>query len=180
MGLFNRLKQQSLIIGLMAMILLVLGTLVTGGSSLQKWLFIIGAPTLGLTALWNKQKMFVTLQTVITVGAILAFFNLHYLPKYTIMSGSGIIGVAYLTLAGYSKEDPWWPLAGLGLLAIAVGFATNPVAYPILFNALLGFGGILVALYSAIGLLFLKVRIAAIWLVLNIIFAINPLRIVFS
>lgn len=181
MSLLDVLRKRSLIIGIIAMILLVVGTLVEGGSLLQKLLFVIGAPVLGFTAYLNKQKMFITLQIVVTIGAILAFFgNLPSFLRYTIMIGSGIIVVGYLIKTNYFKEDVWWPLGGLGLLSIAVGFATNAVAYPILFNLLLGTGGVLVALYSAIGFFHLKVKIAAIWLVLNVIFSINPLIIVFS
>ncbi|GAI38382.1 unnamed protein product, partial [marine sediment metagenome] len=159
----------------------VAGTIVEGGSLEQKLLFVIGAPILGFTAYLNKQKMFVTLQIVIVIGAILAFFgSLPASLRYAIMVGSGIFGIGYLIKVNYSKEDVWWPLGGLGLLSIAIGLTTNAVAYPLLFNSLLGTGGVLIALYSAIGFFHLKVRIAAIWLILNVIFSINPLRIVFS
>ncbi len=181
MSLLKVLTKYSLIIGIIAMVLLVVGTVLEGGSLLQKLLFVIGAPALGFTAYLNKQKMFITLQTVVTIGAILAFFgNLPAILRYVVMVGSGVFGIGYLIKTDYFKEDVWWPLGGLGLLSIAVGFATNTAAYPILFNSLLGAGGVLVALYSAIGFFYFKVRIAAIWLVLNIVFSINPLIIVFS
>jgi hypothetical protein len=177
----NILNKNSLIIGIIAMILLVIGTIVEGGSLLQKLLIVIGAPVLGYSAYLNKQKMFLTLQTVATIGAILAFFNnLPILLRYIIMVGSGIIGIGYLIKTNYLKEDSWWPLGGLGLLSIAVGFATDALSYPILFNSLLGFGGILVAIYSAVGFFHLKVKIAIIWFVLNIMFSITPMIIIFS
>lgn len=179
--LTDSLRKHSLAIGIAAMILLVWGTIFESGSLIQKLLFVIGAPILGFTAHLNKQKMFAVLQAVVTIGAVLAFFD--WLPsvlKYAVMLGSGLAGVGHLLKTDYSRDDPWWPLGGLGLLSIAIGFATNPVARPLLFNFLLGAGGLLVALYSAIGFFHLKVRIAAIWLVLNVIFSINPLLFVFS
>ncbi len=179
--MLDALQKYSLAIGIIAMSLSVAGTIVESGSLIQKSLFLIAATGLGFTAYWNKQKMFVTLQVVVIIGAALAFFD--WLPpvlKYAMMIGSGLVGIGHLLKTDYSKEDKWWPLGGLGLLGIAIGFATNPVSSPLLFNLLLGSGGLLVALYSAIGFFHLKVRIAAIWLVLNVIFSINPLLFVFS
>lgn len=177
----DSLRKHSLAIGMAAMVFLVIGTAVEPGSLLQKIIFVIGAPVLGFTAHLNGQKMFAVLQVVVAIGAVLAFFD--WLPpvlKYAIMIGSGLAGVGHLLKINYSKEDMWWPLGGLGFLSIAAGFATSPVASPLLFNFLLGAGGLLVALYSAIGFFHLKVRIAAIWLVLNVIFSINPLLFVLS
>lgn len=179
--LMDSLRRHSLAVGVAAMVLLVVGTSVEGGSLLQKIIFLTGAPMLGLAAHLNGQKMFAVLQVVVTIGAALAFFDwLSPVLKYAVMLGSGLTGVGHLLKTNYSREDKWWPLGGLGLLGIATGFATNPAASPLLFNLLLGVGGLLVALYSAIGFFRLKVRIAAIWLVLNVIFSITPLSFVFS
>lgn len=171
------LKKFSLPIGIAAMILLVIGTFMPGGSLQQKVLFVIGAPTLGLTAHLSKQKMFTVLQAVVTMGALLGFFSTApAILRYAIMLGSAALGLGYLVRANYSKEDWWWPIGGLGLLGFAFSFATNAIAYPTIFNLLIIFGGALMAIYSAIGFFKLKVKIAAIWLILNILLTINPLR----
>ena len=156
MSLANSLKKHSLAIGTGAMILIIMGTVVEGGSLLQKLLFVIGALILGFVAYLDKQKMLLTLEIIV------------------------IIGVVYLIRIKFSKEDVWWPIGGAGLLFLAVGLATDAVSSPILFNSLLGIGGILIAIYSAIGFFYLRVKIAIIWLILNLIFVINPLIIVFS
>lgn len=176
----NLMKKYSLHIGIFAMVLLVAGTISEGGSLIQKLLFLFGVPLLGLSAYLNKQKMFTVLQAVVTIAAILAFFqNIPDVLRYLLMLGSGLVGIAYLIKINYFKEDIWWPIAGLGLMSIAAGFATNAVTYSVLFNSFLAAGGILVAFYSGIGFFHSKVRIAIIWLVLNILFAANPLLIVF-
>jgi hypothetical protein len=181
MKIMDFLRKGSLVIGIVAMVLLVTGTLIEGGSLLQKILFLFGAPMLAFTAYLNKQRMFMIIQIIVTIGSILAFFtNLPDFLRYSIMVGGGFFGIGYLIKIKYSKEDIWWPLGGLGLLSIAVGFATNAVAHQLLFNSLLAIGGILVAIYSAIGFFHLKVRIAFIWLVLNVIFSISPLLIILS
>lgn len=173
-------KKYSFHISIIAMILLVIGTFIQGGMA-QKILFVVGAPILAFTAYLNGQKTLMTLQTVITLGAILAFFkNLPPIVRYSIMVGSSVAGIAYLIKINYYEKDKWWPMAGLGLIGIALGFATNAAAYPVLFNSLIGIGGILVAVYSAIGFFVLEDKIAVIWLILNIIFSINPMRIVIS
>jgi hypothetical protein len=181
MELLNPLRKYSLTIGIIAMVLLVAGTFVEGGSLLQKLFFLFGAPALAFTAFLNKQKMFMMIHIIVTIGSVLAFFtDIPYILRYSVLIGSGLLGIGYLVKIRYSKEDSWWPLGGLGLLSIAVGFATNAAAYPILFNFLLAFGGILVAAYSAVGFFRLKIRIAAIWLVLNMIFSVSPVIFVLS
>lgn len=181
MKLLNFLRKYSLIIGIIAMTFLIAGTIVQGGSLLQKSLSLVGATMLAFTAYLNKQKMFIVIQIIVSIGAILAFFSsLPDILRYSLLLGGVIFGIGYLIKIKYSKEDAWWPLGGLGLLFIAVGFATNAVVHPILFNSLLAVGGILVALYSAVGFFHFKVRIAIIWLVLNIIFGIIPLITILS
>lgn len=169
-----------LFIGILAMSGLVIGTFLEGGSLLQKILFLIGALALTVMAYTNKQKMFLVIEIVVSLSAILAFWDIWSLIKYLIFIGGSIIGIGYLLKIKYSQQDKWWFIGGLGLLLIAAGFATNPITYPILFNVFLGLGGIFVALYSALGLFLLKVRIAAIWLILNIFFSINPMIIILS
>ena len=173
--------QISIIIGIIAMILLVLGTFSEGGSLLQKILFVVGAPVLGLTAYINNQKMFVALQSVATAGAISAFFpSIITELKYLLMIGVAIVAVGYLIKVKHYHEDPWGILGSFGLILIAMGFATNPVEFSRPFGFLLGVGGISVAIYSAIGFFYYKERIAMIWLILNIIFSINPILLVIS
>lgn len=175
------IRRIALGIGIIAMILLVLGTISESGSLLQKIFFIIGAPVLGLTAYLNRQKMFVALQSVAAIGAVLAFFP-AVIPelKYAIMIGISIIALCYLIKTNHYKKDPWGILGSLGLILIAIGFATNPLELPRLFGFLLGVGGIFVAIYSAIGFFYYKIRIAIIWFILNIIFSINPMLLLIS
>ena len=165
-----------LVVGIIAMLLLVTGTLSEGGSTIQKILFVIGAPALGITAFMDKQKMFTALQTVATIGAVLAFFpEFPETLKYAVLLGAGIIGIFYLLKTRYYKEDRFGWLGSVGLLSIAAGFATNAVTYPVLFSVFLGAGGLIVALYSALNFYHYRVKIALIWIVLNILFSINPI-----
>jgi hypothetical protein len=163
-----------LLTGLTAMTLLIVGTFIEGGSLLQKILFAIGASVLGLVAYFNKQRMLTILQAVATIGAILAFTSLLPAFKYGLMLGSAVVGVIYLVKKHNYKEDPWSTIASLGLILFAVGLATNPLQSPIVWSLAFIFGGILVAVYSAIGFFKNKIKIAAIWLILNLLLTINP------
>lgn len=169
-----------LIFGVLAMVGLVVGTFLQGGSLAQKFLFLVGAMALTILAYLNRQKMFMVIEIVVSLSAILAFVSMATQLKYLILIGASIIGVGYLIKINFFKEDKWWPIGGLGLLLIAAGLATDATTYPFLFNLFLGLGGIFVAIYSAIGLFLFKVKIAVIWLILNIFFSISPMIAVFA
>jgi hypothetical protein len=169
-------KKLVLLIGIIAMILLIVGTFVSGGSLLQKVLFVIGASVLGVVAHLNKQRMFTVLQAVATIGTILAFISFGTELKYMIMIASAIIGAGYLAKMGNYSEDKWSILGSLGLILFAIGLATNPLQLPTVWSLAFILGGILVATYSAIGFFKNKVKIAAIWLILNLLLTINPIR----
>lgn len=170
-----------ILIGIIAMLLLVYGTLSESGSQIQKVLFVVGAPMLGITAYFNKQKIFMVLQLIVTLGAMLAFFpGLERENTYLLMGAAGTLGVHYLNKTKCFKNTEEELSSVVGLILIAFGFATNPVTDPLLFGIFLGFGGLLVALYSAIQFFTYKIKIAIIWLILNILFSINPILLIFK
>lgn len=172
----KQIKILSLIIGIIAMILLVVGTIAHGGSLIQKILFVIGAPILGITAFANKQKMLTALQLVATIGAIIVFFPIiSEIGKYLILVGASLIAIIYLIKSDYYKTDKYGLIGSIGLLFIAGGFATDATIHLVLFSILLGVGGLIVALYSWLNFVHYKTKIALIWVVLNIIFSINPI-----
>lgn len=169
-------EKWSLVIGIIAMILIVIATLLEGGSDIQKILFVIGVPVLGIIAYINKQKMFTVLQSVGTIGAMLAFFpTIPEVVRYVILIGAGLLGVAYLFKSKYYKKDKFGWLGTIGLLSIAAGLATSATLYPMWFSAFLGVGGLTVAIYSTLNFFHYKVKIAIIWIVLNILFSANPI-----
>ncbi len=171
----NNLKIVLLVIGIIGMCLSVVGTIVEGGSLAQKILFLIGASCLISTAIYNSQKMFIALQGVILVGAVLGFFqDISNEWKYVIMGGASVLAVGELIRKKYFNKDPWGIIGSAGLFCIALGFAINASQNPFIFNALLLSGGVFVAIYSAIGFFYYRVRISILWLILNVVFAVNP------
>ncbi len=165
----------SLLLGIGAMFLLIAGTVVIQGTTLQKVLFLIGAPLLGVTAWSEDQKMLMFLQAVITISAVIAFFpDLALEVKFMGLFVPSVLGVIYLVKVDYIEKDSYWPVGAFGLLLIAAGLSVAGV-FPFYFNLLLAIGGISVALYAFLGYYFLKVKIQLMWLILNVLFAVNPL-----
>lgn len=96
------------------------------------------------------------------------------------LGGSGILATCYLLKCGVFRADKYAVLGVVGLLTLAFGLATDAVVFPLAFYAMLLIGGSLIVLYSAIGLFYLKIKVCALWVVLNIIFIVNPLIMVLS
>lgn len=164
-----------LYIGIVAMLALIIGVLSEGGSLFQKILFASATPVLGVIAYLNKQKMLVGLQTVLTLSALLALVSEFDQIRYFLLLGVAVLCIGYLFRIRYYEKDPWGLIGSAGLMLIAVGYVTDATAYPLLFNALLGFGGLMFAIYSGVEFWHYKIRIASLWFILNIVFAIKPL-----
>ncbi len=162
------------VVGLCAMTLLVVGVFLPGGSLAQKLLFVVGAPTLYFTARAGKQHLFMAFQLVVTLGALLAFVpQIPDMFRYLIMLSA--TGMAVVWLWGYHPNRgrlDW--LGVLGLALIAVGLATPATVYPMLFFATPGVGGLVVAVCAAVQIAD-GWRLGWIWLILNLLFAANPL-----
>ncbi|MFA5747707.1 MAG: hypothetical protein WC872_01205 [Candidatus Absconditabacterales bacterium] len=177
----KEVKKEDIYIGIVAMIMLIIGVFFPGGSMTQKILFLIGAPILRFTSYLDKQKVFFALEAVISIGALLAFFpHIGNFLRYGIMIVIGIVAFVYLIRINIFRKEIWAPIGALGLLCLAIGFATNAIVHPLTFNFLLFFGSLLMAVYSAIEFWKLKIKLSVIFLILNIIFLINPLIYIIS
>jgi len=168
-------KQWATWLGIFAMVLLVIGAFLPGGCLAQKILFVVGAPTLGVTAVVNRQAMFSGLQIVVTVGAVVAFFpTMPNEARYLLMLFLAAFVTYWLWDDGYYEQDRSGWIGTAGLALIAVGLATPVALYPLLFFVALGLGGLLVAVYSGFSIAG-GFRLGWIWLILNLLFAANPL-----
>jgi len=174
--IIKRLKKHTLYLSLTAMAMLITGVFLPWGSLAQKILFLVGAGVMTLRAFIDKVTMFKVLECVIVVGSTLAFFpTLPSIRRYSVMWIAAVIAVIYLIKIKLYEEDHAMFLWTAGLVALAIGFATNAVTSPILFNILLGGGAIALAAYSSVYYFWNKVRISMIFMILNIIFAIKPI-----
>ncbi|VVC03278.1 Uncharacterised protein [Candidatus Bilamarchaeum dharawalense] len=167
-------------VGLVAMGILIAGVLSEPASLLQKILFFLGALGLTVVAHGNKQLMLFVLQIIICLGSILAFLDIGDMVKYAILLGAGIFVIGHVVMTKKYKKDRWGPICIVGLMLIAAGMATNAATYPLYFGLFLAMGSILVAFYSFMDYVYNKDKIAIIWLILNLIFAINPILLVIS
>ncbi|MDD5172459.1 MAG: hypothetical protein PHF60_05495 [Candidatus ainarchaeum sp.] len=166
--------------GIAAMILLIIGVLSEPSSLPQKSLFLIGSVVLTVVAHLNKQRMLLALQSIITLGSILAFVDLGGIIKYILLFGASAVVIWYLVSIKNYKKDPWSISCTAGLILVAIGYVTDATADPLYFGLYLGLGSLLVALYSFIDYFYNKDKIAIIWFILNVVFAINPILLVIS
>jgi hypothetical protein len=175
------LRQNPQIIGLAAMVLVIAGTFAPAGSIVQRMLFLFPAIVLVYVAYVGHQKMLLALQVTVTLGALLAFMDqVPSVVRYFLLTGGSVAAVAYLLRIGHVKDDAWWPIGGLGMVLLSMGYSTDAMSQPILFNSLLCLGGMLVAVYSSISYFRDRVKIAFIWMFLNIVFVVKPLVVVIS
>jgi hypothetical protein len=161
-------------LGILAMVLLVVASTMEGGTFAQKVIFAVTPPVLLAVAYANGEMMLATLEVVVLAGALLAFLPSVALSlRMLALLGPAVLGVAYLVRIDYHERDRYWPIGGAGLLLLATGITVSGTA-PVLFDLLLVVGSVVLGAYSVLGFVVLGVRIQAIWVVLNLAFAVSP------
>ena len=167
-------ERWALLVGVGGMLLLVGGTFFEAGMRLQKYLFLVGAVALGVTAYVNGERMLTTLQIVISLGAVLAFFqHISTWVRLAVLLGPAVFGIGWLLYLDYRDQDRWWLIGGAGLVLLAVAFAISG-SNPFVFNATLALGTGLVLIYSFVSFYVEGVRLQVVWVVLNAVFVLNP------
>lgn len=162
------------------MLLGIAGTVTPQGTVLQRSLFLASASILGVTAYRSGQTMLTILQIVVSISAILAFIPfITVLKRLLLVLGPAIIATAYLIRIEHREADPYWPVGAAGLLLLAGGLSLSGTA-PLMFNLLLAIGAAIIAVYAAIQYIVDDVSIQLIWVLLNVVFMINPLLNVLS
>lgn len=157
------------------MLLGIAGTVAPQGTVLQRTLFLLSASILAVTAYRSDQTMLTVLQTVVTISAILAFIpGLGLQTRLLLVLGPAIIATGYLIRIGHRDVDPYWPIGAVGLLLLAGGLSLSGTA-PFVFNLLLATGASIISLYATVQYVVDDISIQIIWVLLNIVFMINPL-----
>ncbi len=173
MSLFSRYSLPISIIGLTCQIA---GVTSVAWSLSQQVFFLFWVSLLGFGALGAKQSMFVAMQIVAFVGVVLWFFaTVPLWALYGLMSIALLFALFYIYKQKTYQHDRYYVLGILWLFLLALGFATNPLGQPFLFHIYLALWWMTIALYSFLEVVFLQIRIAWIFLLLNIVFVINPL-----
>lgn len=149
-----------LLIGIIGMIMVCVGALLPV-SLAQKVLFLVGSAGLATTAICERHRFLIALEAVILLGTSLAFFVMTPMTTAIIMLVASVICLTYLYRKGDISSFNSW-LGALALLTLAVGFAYS---HPLIYLS----GGVLMCAYS-IGLLRQGIKIAMLWLILNLVF----------
>ncbi|MCL4400947.1 MAG: hypothetical protein M1348_02930 [Candidatus Parvarchaeota archaeon] len=166
---------------ILAMAVLIFAiSFLTYGSILQKSLILLGAFVLFVVASMGKQKVLQALQLVIVIGAVLGFLQLSMLYSLSLMLFVSILMVIYLISIEHYKKEPIGAMGSAGFLLLAIGLAFNTGSNNLVTWFSLGFGAVLIAVYSATAFWLYKVRLQLVWVLLNLAFAISPLLLFFS
>lgn len=95
-------------------------------SAARRALFLIGAVLLLLSSVLARHTFFIALETVVLIGCTLAFVAGRRRLKQAVMAAAGAAVLAWLWRDASALEL----LGGAGLVAVALGFATNaPIWY---------------------------------------------------
>lgn len=150
-------------LSILGMFFVIVGTLVMD-VTLQKNCYLVGGISMLLSAALERQAFFVVLQSIISVGALVAFLPIASVLKAAIPLCLGVIAI--ICFARRKMLQDWLAVLGcVGIILIAAGYA---IAHPLVYFL----GAVVLTIYSfaaykrgvAIGLL---------WGILNVIFAIT-------
>lgn len=151
-------------LGVIGMLVIITGTLITPLQTPQKLCYLIGGLFLLLSSILERQLFFTLLQIVISSGALIALAPITPFYKALVPISLSIIVIAYLIQAGMLK-DPLNRLGCLGLVFLAIGYAiTHPLIYFL--------GGICLTLFSFAAFK-QGIRLGLVWGVLNAVFTIT-------
>jgi membrane-associated HD superfamily phosphohydrolase len=128
-------------VAIVAMIVLVFAvSFLNFGSLLQKILLLVGAFVLFLVAKFGNQKVLQSVELIVTIGAILAFFDLAPLYALVIMLVAAIVLVVYLFSIEHYKKEPIGAIGSVGFILLAIGLSFNTGSNPLITGFSLGFG----------------------------------------
>jgi len=132
----------------------------------KKLCYLIGALILLITALMESNTFFTVLETILSIGAGVAFLPISFIWKSGIPISLGVLAATYFSFSGQLKDYLTW-LSITGVLIVTWGYAlTNPMLYVV--------GGAIVTVYS-----FCSFRrgetIALVFGILNSIFTLTAL-----
>lgn len=161
----SKTKWSSVLIGVVGLLAAIIGNLYPE-TMLQKHLYLAGGVLLIISALLEKAEYFITLEVVVIVCAILAYYPGHAELKMAVPLVLSLLSVVYL----YSRGLLGTMLSHLGivgLVLLGLGYATlNPHIYLA--------GGLVLTVYSAASY-FKGVNIAMLWAILNAVFSATAL-----
>lgn len=167
--------------GIIGMLIAIFGVLfMQSGSLTQRMVFSLAVIILLIVAIDSKQKVLEAAEIVVFIGIVLALLTVNETITIILIAVSVIILVTYLFWVGYYRAEPIGLIGTAGFILLALGYAVNTGDAKLLNSFAFGFGGIVAALYSLLALLFYKVRVQAIWFILNLAFAVGPLFFFFT
>ncbi len=168
-------------LGIVGMLVLVFTvSFITFGTFTQRSLFFLGAVILFLVAVESRQNTLAAIEIVALAGVSLSFFLLPFDITIVAMTIVVAIMLAYFVSIGHYKKHEIELLGTAGFIILAFGYAFNSGNFEFLTSFLFVLGAVVVSAYSLFMWLVYKIRVQAIWFVLNVAFMISPLMLFLS
>ncbi len=137
----------------------------------QFWPIFWGASALTVIAVINRHWTFVALEVVLFIGLFLGELKGRQRLKFFVPLASGVVALIVLYYFGQLNTLDSW-IGAAGLFVLALGFA---VKHPMIYFL----GSVLLLVYSVFGII-AGVWIAGFWAVLNAVFAVLALKLLFA
>ena len=150
------------------------------GTLTQKTLFFLGGALLLLAAAESRQNTLIAIETVALAGVLLSFFLLSFSVTMLAMLVVIAVMLAYFVYIGHYKKHGIEFLGTAGFILLALGYAFNSGDFTLLTSFFFAFGALVIVVYSLFMWRVYKIRLQAIWFVLNLVFMISPLLLFLS
>ncbi len=175
----NVLGNLFFLLGIAGMVVLIIALVMFKPNTFdQKALFVIGAVILFATAVYNRNVMLALLEILVTVAILTSFVeSLQLVYRLGSLLFLSAVLISYLVYTHHFQKEKIAILASISLVLLAIGYSFDVSGYVYVFGAFAGLGSALFSIYSGVSLFVYKVRVQAIWMVLNIIFSVSAMLI---
>jgi len=151
-------------ISIIGMLIIIYGTLLTDLAQ-QESCYLSGGILMLISAALERQTFFVILQSIISVGALVAFTSFTPMIKAAIPLGLSVIAIIYL-VNQQLLNDKLSITGCIGLISIAAGYA---IAHPVVYLV----GAIVLTIYSFGAYQQRGSTIGLLWGILNTVFSVT-------
>lgn len=159
----------SLIFASLGLLISSYGVLLSS-SDMQKKLFFVGAVFLISSSIVERHRLYIWLQAVVIVGTLSAFLPIQNRMKFLFPVSAGVLYLVVNRKFLLKRNSEL--LGAVGVILLSTGFA---ISHPAVYLS----GALVISAYS-FGEFRRGVKIALLWLILNLIFAASSIYALFN
>lgn len=154
--------------------MLIVWIFLPSGIILQKILFLVWALGLFYSSFLEKNWIFMYLQLVASLWALLSFFVIDPIYKFILLWLVWIIVMFYIFRKKLFQKEKYWIFGIVWLTFLALWYASNWTENLVLFFGCMWLWALFMCIYAAFPIYLKKDKLSIIFFVLNVFFFINP------